>query len=190
MTRLLENVHKVTGLEVRPRVAEVFLSDASDLRAAKFLYLHGRGEFRVKNDLEPLRFTLEYGGLLFADACCGDKVFDKSFRKFVQDLYPKEKLVRVPADTTNRDRLFGPVYNDRKELNSSTIRCRTKAGAKMAGMEPYLEGIQLNGRWVVLYSPYDIGCALEGSTSSDCIGYDSDSAMKIAMAVVRYNTQP
>lgn len=190
MTRLLDNVQRVTNLEVRPRASQLFFTDGKEVRGAKFLYMHGRGDFRVQTDLEPLRFTLEYGGLLFADACCGDKAFDKAFRKFVQELFPKEKLVRVPAELMNRDRLFGKVYNGGEELTTSNIRCRVKSGAKVEPMEPYLEGIQLNGRWVVLYSPYDIGCALEGSTSSDCVGYDTDSAMRIATAIVRYNTQP
>jgi len=38
-----------------------------------------------------------------------------------------------------------------------------------------LEGIKVNGRWAVIYSRYDIGCALEKHASSDCKGYDHDS---------------
>jgi hypothetical protein len=60
----------------------------------------------------------------------------------------------------------------------------------MLKMEPYLEGIQLNGRWVVLYSRNDIGCALERNTSADCVGYDPESAMRIATAAVLYNVTP
>jgi hypothetical protein len=191
MSRLLAHVHKTTTLDVMPRVEKIsFAGFDSTMRSAKFLYMHGRGDFRVDpKNLEGLRFTLEYGGLLFADACCGDKAFDKAFRKFAQDLFPKEKLVRVPADANNRDRLFSAKLN-KEDISAANTLCRIKAGAKMDKMEPDLEGIQVNGRWVVLYSPYDIGCALEGSTSSDCVGYDPDSAMRIAMAVVRYNTQP
>ncbi len=192
MTNLLTHVQKTTALDVMPRVEKIgFGGFDSTIRSSKFLYMHGRGEFKVDpNNLEPLRFTLENGGLLFADACCGDKAYDKSFRKFAQDLFPKEKLVRVPADAANRDRLFGAFLNNGEELNAKTIQCRVKAGEKPLPMEPYLEGIQLNGRWVVLYSPYDIGCALERGTSSDCVGYDTESALKIATAAVRYNTRP
>jgi len=187
MTNLLANVHKVTGLDVMPRAPSLLLGDSSTVRGSKFIYMHGRGDFRIDpKHLEPLQFTLTYGGLLFADACCGDKAFDKSFRKFAQDLFPKEKLVRVPADAKTRDRLFkGDV-----DLTAQNIKCRTTANGDMLPMEPYLEGIQVNGRWVVLYSPYDIGCALEGNTSGDCVGYDPESALKIALAAVRYNTRP
>jgi hypothetical protein len=60
----------------------------------------------------------------------------------------------------------------------------------MLPMEPFLEGIKVDGRWVVLYSKYDLGCALELNTSADCIGYDHGSALRIATAAVRYNTRP
>ena len=58
------------------------------------------------------------------------------------------------------------------------------------GVTPALEGIKYNGRWVVIYSKYDLGCALERHQSSDCLGYDPDSAMKIAAAAVLYSLRP
>jgi hypothetical protein len=191
LTNLLDNVEQSLGLEVQPRAQTITFGDASDLRTAKFIYMHGRNDFRVDvNRLEPLRFTLQHGGLLLADACCGDKQFDKAFRKFAQDLFPKEKLTRVPADAKTRDPLFGAGLNDGMELSAKNIQCRTKATGPMQAMEPYLEGIRVNGRWVVLYSPYDLGTALAKSASSDCVGYDADSALRIALAAVRYNTRP
>ena len=44
-------------------------------------------------------------------------------------------------------------------------------------LAPALEGIKYNGRWVVIYSKYDLGCALEHTTSSDCLGHDYASAL-------------
>jgi hypothetical protein len=55
---------------------------------------------------------------------------------------------------------------------------------------PFLEGIKLQGRWVLLYSKYDIGCALERHQSADCLGYHPDSALKIAGAAVLYALRP
>jgi hypothetical protein len=189
MTNLMEHVHKVTGLDVMLHPEKILLFDRSVIHA-KFLYMHGRDRFDVKTEhLEHLRFTLENGGLLLADACCGNETFDKSFRKFAQELFPKEKLVRVPADAKERDPLFGADLNG-EVLSAAKIRCRTKANERMLPMEPFLEGIKVDGRWVVLYSKYDLGCALERNTSADCIGYDHASALRIATAVVRYHTRP
>jgi hypothetical protein len=58
-------------------------------------------------------------------------------------------------------------------------------------MPPWLEGIKGDdGRWMVLYSKYDIGCALEGHQSLGCLGYDPASALKLARAAVLYNLRP
>jgi Domain of unknown function (DUF4159) len=190
MSNLMEHVHKDVGLDVMLRTEQIRLTDPSTVINSKFLYLHGRDDFRfTKDQLEPLRFTLENGGLLLADACCGDQTFDKAFRKFAQEVFPKEKLVRLAADSKERDPLFGAALN-RKDLSAANIKCRTKANGPMAPMEPFLEGIKIDGRWVVLYSKYDIGCALERNVSGDCVGYDHASALLIATAAVRYNTRP
>jgi uncharacterized protein DUF4159 len=56
----------------------------------------------------------------------------------------------------------------------------------MRPIRPALEGIRQVDRWVVIYSKYDLGCALEKHPSSDCIGYDHQSALKLAGAAVLY----
>ncbi|HTU91400.1 MAG TPA: DUF4159 domain-containing protein, partial [Gemmataceae bacterium] len=53
-------------------------------------------------------------------------------------------------------------------------------------LAPALEGIKYNGRWVVIYSKYDLGCALERHKSSDCLGHDYDSAVRLGRAAVLY----
>jgi hypothetical protein len=60
----------------------------------------------------------------------------------------------------------------------------------MSNKAPFLEGIKINDRWVVLYSKYDIGCALERHQSVDCLGYNPDSAFKIAGAAFLYSLRP
>jgi Domain of unknown function (DUF4159)/Prenyltransferase and squalene oxidase repeat len=192
MTNLMEHVHKAIGIEVATRAKLVDLkANSGDVRAAKFFYMHGKSAFKInKDDLAPLEFTLRHGGLLFADACCGNEAFDKSFRQFVSDLFPNEKLVRVPFGEKDRDPLFAASNNGGEALAAANIQCRTVANGKMLPMEPFLEGIKIDGRWVVLYSRYDIGCALERHTSPDCVGYAPESALRIATAVVRYNVRP
>jgi hypothetical protein len=60
----------------------------------------------------------------------------------------------------------------------------------MRPMPPWLEGVKYKNRWVVIYSKYDIGCALEKHQSSDCVGYDVDSAHRLAAAAVLYSLKP
>jgi hypothetical protein len=156
----------------------------------RFLYMHGRNNFKErKEDLKKLLFNLKSGGTLFADACCGSRAFDEAFRKFMDELWSDDKLKLEPIPTS--DELFG------KELNGEairTVKCRRliKDGERVRvepeyrSVPPALEGIKYKGRWVVIYSKYDVGCALEKHASPECLGHDYASAVKLARAAVLY----
>jgi len=185
MANLMTHVSKLAGVEVAIKTAEMDITNPS-LVDFKFLYMHGRNDFRFEpKELDNLRFNLETGGLLFADACCGKERFDAAFRKFIGDLFPKEKLTRIPLS----DELFSKELSG-EALTEQTVRCRQERGAEFRHTAPFLEGIKLNNRWVVVYSKYDLGCALERHQSSDCLGYDHDSALKIGSAAVLYTLRP
>ena len=51
----------------------------------------------------------------------------------------------------------------------------------------FLEGIEVNGRYVVIYSKHDISCALERQASVACAGYLPEDAVRIAVNVVLYS---
>jgi hypothetical protein len=151
----------------------------------KFMYMHGRNSFAYNEAaLVNLRANLQTGGILLADACCGKKAFDTSFREFMDRLFPGKKLEPIPLD----DVLFS------QELNGqpiTTVRCRRERPdgspeAELRDVPPLLEGIKINNRWVVIYSKYDLGCALEKHKSSDCLGHDFPSAVRLGSAVVLY----
>ena len=67
---------------------------------------------------------------------------------------------------------------------------KADAGGGFKDLPPYLEGIKIDGRWAVIYSKYDVGCALERHQPVDCPGYHPDSAAKIAGAALLYSLQP
>jgi hypothetical protein len=185
MRYLMEHLHEVAGLNVVLKTEDVTWN-YKNIADFKFLYMHGRESFRfVKDDLKQLHFNLTHGGLLFADACCGKEPFDKSFREFVAALFPEHKLEQVPLN----DPLFSSGVSG-ETLSESTIRCRLAVGGDFKNAPPFLEGIRHEGRWVVLYSKYDIGCALEKHQSPDCRGYDPASALKIARAAALYALLP
>jgi hypothetical protein len=186
MRHLMNEVRKA-GIDVVLEPTPVYPSVEKVVRY-RFLYMHGRAAFEERaKDLKHLHFNLTSGGLLLADACCGAPAFDASFRKFVQTLFAEEKLQLEPIPPT--DDLFS------KELNGTAInsvrRRRPKADGKGVEPEyrvaaPALEGIKYNGRWVVIYSKYDLGCALERNTPSDCLGHDYESAVRLGRAAVLY----
>jgi hypothetical protein len=187
--RALPNLMRFLRAEHRLDVAlqreEVRLDDPN-LFLFKFLYLHGRRAFDVPPaGLENLRANLKAGGLLFADACCGRKEFDRAFRAFAAKLFPDARLEPIPV----ADALYSAEVNG---AAVTSVRVRKErpggAGAEAEYREapPFLEGVRLNGRWAVIYSKYDIGCALENHQSSDCLGHDKASALRLGAAAVLY----
>jgi hypothetical protein len=194
MRNLMAHLQDKAGLLVALKTEAIHPAQP-DLLDYKFLYMHGRNTFSYSQGNRPvsdepalanLRSDLQTGGLLFADACCGRKAFDASFREFVAKLFPDKKLEPIPLD----DVFFGEELNGKGHA-ITTVRCRRERGDGSAEPEfrdvpPYLEGIKLNNRWAVIYSKYDIGCALEHHKSSDCLGHDFDSALRLGTAAVLY----
>jgi hypothetical protein len=184
MRNLMDHMRKQAGLDVALQTQPVRATD-ENLSDYRFLYMHGRGTFSLSPEgIQNLRLDLATGGLLLADACCGKPAFDSSFRALCSQLFPDKKLEPIPQG----DDLYSVDLNGRA---ITKVRCRTEAGtaagpASYRSVSPYLEGIRLGNRWVVIYSKYDIGCALEKHQSTDCLGHDHESAIQLGSAVVLY----
>jgi len=193
MAKLMQNLREHAPLDTAIKTVNVPI-DHKDLTKFKFLYMQGRKDFKfTSQQLERLRFNLKNGGLLLADACCGKEDFDKGFRQFIVDLFPKEafpageapRLLPIKPD----DPLFSKDLNG-EALTDANILCRTERGAPLRSIRPALEGVKIGERWAVIYSKYDIGCALEKHQSADCLGYSYDSAMRLGRAAVLYLFRP
>src|SRR5438874_12860324 len=146
------------------------------------IYIHGRGALSFpREDLEALRRHLEPGGgTLFADAACGSPAFDATFRRFVAELVPNNPMVPIPRD----DELYT------EKVGFKLADCQSTKAAGGHRDLPQLEGVKINGHWAIIYSKYDIGCALERHTGIECKGYTYESALKIPGNIVNYSTLP
>jgi hypothetical protein len=184
-------------LEVALNSAVLPPSDIDQLGNFKFMYLHGRKPLALTDqEVENLQANLQTGGILLADAACGGfdqwQAFDKSFRETCAKLFPDRKLEPILPTANGKDDPLFKVAAD-AGINLGRVRCRREQpGGK--GAEPemrdypvHLEGIKIDGRWAVVYSKYDIGCAIEGHKAADCLGHDKDSAVRVASAVVLYS---
>jgi hypothetical protein len=146
------------------------------------IYIHGRAGLSFSPaDMQLLRRHLDPGGgVIFADAACGSPGFDTSFRKFVAELLPDNPMVPIPPDD--------PIFQLPGGFDAREVQYTQAAGG--AAGPPQLEGVQINGHWAVIYSRYDLGCALERQSGLDCKGYTHESALKLAANIVLYATLP
>ncbi len=193
MRNLMMHLRDTARLEVYP--AAKFLAPYDpNLFAYKFMYLHGRKELSLNDaEIANIKSNLQTGGLLFVDAACngyeGWKRFDQSFRDTCKKLFPNDPLEVVPPDdplfTTRR------VDGTKQQLSNVKVRREKADGsgpeAERRDYAPLLEGVKIDGRWVIVYSRYDVGCALEGGKAGDCMGHDKESALKLAGNVVLYS---
>jgi len=187
----LPNLMRLAGEKLELRVdtdpRELAMSDPAIFRY-HLVFMHGRTSFRLTPaERKQLREYLERGGMLFADAICSSREFRESFATEMAELFPQHKLERIPVDNP----IFTPEFggNDLSsverrqpaERGGGTLRTIVRPG------EPYLEGIRVGDRYAVIFSPYDLSCALENHASLDCEGYTRADAARIGLNVLLYS---
>ncbi len=187
----LRNLERYLEKELKIRInPQSLLIPADDAKLYDYpvVFLHGRRAFRFNvAERKALREYLDRGGFLFADAICAQTEFAESFRKEMQTLYPEAKWQRIPSEHP----LFTNSYRG-FELKTVSLRdpqargADDKLTARIVKTEPLLEGLEIDGRYAVIFSPNDLSCALENSQSLECKGYVRDDAARIGANIVLY----
>ncbi len=183
---LLDALEEKVGLRPATRIANLTASDPAILDFP-LLYMHGRQTFSYSPaEGEQLKAHLENGGLLFADACCGAQAFDTAFRRMVEQMFGRP-LERIPIE----HELFNSAWgNDIRQVERRLPRNGASGSVLDTDVsvgEPVLEGLTIDGRLAIIYSKYDISCALERQATAACAGYTSEDATRIAINVVLYS---
>jgi hypothetical protein len=171
---------------------DVLPSDPALATQFHMVFMHGRHDFRfTPAERENLRAYLTNGGMLLGDAICASKEFAAAFRRELQLVMPDHRLERIPIDHP----LFTPAAGgfDIREVG------RREPAAEQAGqpmrarvqrVPPELEGIAIDGRLAVIFSPYDISCALEHHEALQCRGYTREDAARIGLNAILYSLAP
>jgi hypothetical protein len=192
--RALANLMEAASRELKTRVSlhPVLLDIRDDaLFDHPVVFMHGRNAFRLTvEERARLGTYFKRGGLLFADAICSSPAFIESFRREVSAILPKAPLERIAAN----DPLWTTKYGG---FDLSTVTRRDPQPGSASGplravlrkVPPELEGARLDGHFAVIFSPYDISCALEKHDSLECRGYTREDAARIGLNVLIYATR-
>ena len=186
LPNLLQALDQTAGMSVSQSRKTIPVT-LSELQRFPIVYMHGRYQFDLApQEREALRDYVSRGAVLFADSCCGATKFDRSFRDVIADVFPENALKPIPPD----HEMFTEVIG--RDLKQVKLRRLVPGGegetmqARTELTPPLLEGIEIDGRYAVIYSRYDISCALENQASLGCDGYERDDAMKLATNIVLY----
>lgn len=172
-------LHESMGIDVVPSYEPLLATDPR-LAQHPIVYLTGHYSFELTPEqTAALRQHLERGGFLFANACCGRQPFDTSFRKLAAELFPDHKLEKLPPTH--------PILIGEPGVPIKAIEYRPAVRAEQPNLnEPQLEGIDLDGRTVVVYSRFSIDCGLDGHKCFACRGIEPHDALRIAGNVILY----
>lgn len=184
LKNLLIALGRTTGASVATRPRDLQLLDPKLFRSP-IVYMHGRHDFNLsKNEQDRLREYINQGGVLFSDACCGVPAYDRSFRTLMKQLFRDNPLKRIPPD--HEIFKIGHDLKTVKRREPDVDQVNAALQVSVRTVEPFLEGIEINGRFVVVYSKYDISCALERQASVACTGYVHEDAVRIGVNVILY----
>ncbi len=192
--RALVNLMETAGRELKLRVdARQNLINITDQALFDYylVFMHGRHQFRLTEaERRQLKVFVERGGMLFADSICASQAFTKSFRREMSAIFGDGRLEPIPTN----DPLLTPAYGgfDLKTVTRRDPQRRGADGPLKATLRkepPKLEGIRLDDRWAVVFSQYDLSCALERHDSLECHGYIREDAARIGLNVLLYSLQ-
>ena len=181
--RLNKQLSRQVGLGVR-EMASVALSDLAPCDADA-LWLTGHTFKPLVNDgRKALRDYLDRGGLLLSSACCGRAAFDTTFRQFAMEFGDADGWKAIPGDDPIMTGLVAPAHAG--PLTDLKYRRRIHGGVPARLDRPLLFGLKSAGRWVVIYSPYDLNCGITGHSCLDCVGYEPADAATIVGNLLMY----
>jgi hypothetical protein len=155
------------------------------------VFMHGRNAFRLTDaERQALREYVERGGVLFADAICGSEPFAESFRNEMSVIFPKNSLMSIPAN----DPIWTTKYGGydlslvtRRDPQPTAVGEGRKSTLRR--VPPEFKAVRIGDRYGVIFSEFDLSCALEKHDSLECRGYTREDAARIGINVLRYAMQ-
>lgn len=190
LANLLQVVARETEVTVDSRTSLMSPADEA-LLDHPIAFVHGRRTFRwTAAERQALAAYVQRGGTIVADAICASGPFADAFRQELKAALPGSQFVRIPVKDLILTNHYGGFDLSRVKLRDPQARTGDDPLlAKLIEGPPLLEGIELDGRWAVLFSPYDLSCALENHASLDCKGYVTSDAARIGVNLLLYALQ-
>ena len=187
LANVLRAAARETGIRVDDTPALIDPADDA-LFNYHLVFMHGRQGFAFDQPRrERIATFLNRGGTLLADSVCAADGFTKAFRDEIVATLPDQRLEEIPAD----DPLFTAAEYGGFDIRQVTLREPSGGdgpiGVRKRQIPPKLEGVRIGDRWAVIFSPYDLSCALEKQNSMECTGYGREDAEKIALNVLLYS---
>ena len=167
----LSDVQKKTSIPTARRFTSVKLA-SDELFKYPFVVITGEEDFMfTKQERENLKKYLESGGFMLASAGCSNKKFSDSFRREMAQIFKDNKLRQLPMDHV----LFKTLNKiDKLKLSHSSSEV------------PFLEGMEINGRIVLIFSPHGLNDTSHTQGCCCCGGNEIVNSMDVNVNILVY----
>lgn len=167
--QFLAEVSKQTVLKVAKKFCPVKL-DAEALFDYPFCVMSGNENFTLPaRERENLRKYLLQGGFLLASPGCSDPKWDKSFRQELKLLFPEHALKKIP--------MTHPIFSIVNPIPKLTDKNNKTVS---------LEGLEINGRLVLVYSKEGLNDVEHAKGCCCCGGNEIKNPARVNVNVFAY----
>lgn len=167
--KFLSDIARDTSLTVGKHLCPVRL-DADGLFDYPFCVCSGNDSFTfTQKERENLKKYLSNGGFLLASPGCSDEKWDAAFRKELKLCFPDASLKKIP--------MTHPVFSVVNKLS----RLVDKHGTPVM-----LEGLEMNGRLVVIYSKEGLNDVAHAEGCCCCGGNEIADPAKVNVNIFTY----
>jgi len=165
----LRLVETKTTVRTTRRFSPVRLN-SDELYDYPFAIMTGQESFTLtSNEVDRMRDYLHNGGFLLASAGCSEKSWDDSFRREIKRIFPEYQLTKISFDH--------PIFNTVFSIKSLKTKHQGSA---------YLEGIEIDGRLVVVYSKEGLNDTAHKTGCCCCGGDEIQNALEVNTNILAY----
>ena len=165
----LTDVAAQTNLRVNKKFCPVRL-DSEGLFDFPFCVMSGNENFSLpQKERDQVRKYLTQGGFLLVSPGCSDEKWDKSFRQEIKVCFPEFPLQKIP--------MTHPIFSIVNQIPRLTEK---------HGKEVFLEGLEINGRLVLVYSKDGLNDVAHASGCCCCGGDEVASPARVNVNVFTY----
>jgi len=101
-----------------------------------------------------------------------------AFRQLMQHILPANPLREIP--------LSSPVFQTPNDVRKVGVTPMLQQDLNVTAIAPKLEGIDFNGHYSVIYSPYGMAGGWEMSQSPYAKGYDDIGSQRLGQNILMY----
>lgn len=166
----LSQISRDTHIAANPRLVPADLESAELFQFA-FAVMTGEGVFALTDAQRAnMRNYLEGGGFIIASAGCSSQPWQSSFRREIAQVFPELQLTRIDPSH--------PVFHTVYDIGALQLKHSTEA---------HLEGLEIDGKIVLIFSPDGLNdTAMAGGNCCCCGGDEIRNARQMNVNLLAY----